>query len=156
MTQPPPQHILCAVRGGPESRATVARATAMALEFDAALTFFNIVDAEFLGHATPLPAPLKVVYRELREMGEFSLMILCDQARREGVERVRSVVRQGDIREQLHQMAVETNATILVMGRPVRSPGSNVFTTANYTAFVAELARAGHLQVVSVMPEQQA
>ena len=52
MTDQKPKHILCAVRGGQESRNTVVRAIDLALEYDARLTFFHILDAEFLGAAS--------------------------------------------------------------------------------------------------------
>jgi hypothetical protein len=47
-----PKHTLCAVRGGQESRNTVVHAINLALEHDARLTFFHVLDAEFLGAAT--------------------------------------------------------------------------------------------------------
>ena len=52
-----PDHIVCAVRGSPQSRATVTRAIDLALEHDARLTFFYAVDAEFLARThRPWPA----------------------------------------------------------------------------------------------------
>ncbi|MEZ4769290.1 MAG: hypothetical protein R2844_12790 [Caldilineales bacterium] len=48
--------IVCAIRGGPESSATVMGAIELALDTGACLTFFHIMDAEFLQHATIGPA----------------------------------------------------------------------------------------------------
>ena len=45
------EHIVCAVRGSPQSRATVTHAIDLALETNARLTFFYAVDAEFLAQA---------------------------------------------------------------------------------------------------------
>ncbi len=140
--------ILCAVRGGKESRQTVTRAIDLALEARARLTFFHVMDAEFLEHATI--GPLSVVYNELREMGEFAMLILCDRAQRRGVENVDYILREGNIRKQLYQIAIETQAEIMVVGRPTRSPGRNVFRSEDIDSFSAELEEMGNLQVILV------
>ncbi|MDX1689254.1 MAG: universal stress protein [Candidatus Promineifilaceae bacterium] len=139
------EQILCAVRGGPESRATVTYAIDLALETGARLTFFHALDAEFLGYATI--GPLSVIYQELQEMGEFTMLILVDRAQRRGVEDVDYVVSEGNVREQLRQVAIRTEAEVMVMGRPTRSPGSNVFQLREIEAFAAELAEEGGLKL---------
>jgi nucleotide-binding universal stress UspA family protein len=115
MTTPTIRQVACAVRGGPESRETVKRAIALALESGARLTFFHVMDAEFLGYATH--GTLRVVYHELREMGKFVMLILCDRARARGVTQVDYILREGNVQKQLCKLAVETGAEILVMGR---------------------------------------
>jgi nucleotide-binding universal stress UspA family protein len=150
MTSTKPGHIICAVRGGPESRETITRAIDLALESQAKLTFFHVLDAEFLEHATI--GPLSVVYQELVEMGKFAMVILRDRAQRRGVERVDYDVREGNIRKQLRQFAIETHADRMVMGRPVRSPGSNVFKADEFNDFVDELEREGNLKIIKVSP----
>ncbi len=147
-----PRHIVCAVRGGPESRDTVTRAVDLALDSGARLTFYRVMDAEFLEHATI--GPLSVVYSELAEMGTFAMLILCDRAQRRGVAQVDYIVQEGNILRQLRQFAVETQADLLVMGRPTRSPGRNVFKPAEFEAFVAELEQEADLRVV-VVPQRQ-
>jgi nucleotide-binding universal stress UspA family protein len=148
MTSEQTKHIICAVRGGPESRDTVTHAVDLALETGAGLTFFRVMDAEFLEHATV--GPLSVVYHELSEMGKFALLILSDRARRRGVAQVDYIVREGNIQKQLHQFISESHADVLVMGRPTRSPGSNVFKPAELDDFVAGLEREQDLRVVLV------
>jgi nucleotide-binding universal stress UspA family protein len=150
MSETPTRQIVCAVRGGPESRATVSRAIAMALETNARLTFFHVVDAEFLEYSTV--GPLSVVYRELEEMGKFAMLILCDRAERRGVSQVDYIIREGNIRKNLVRFAIETHATVMVMGQPTRSPGNNAFKASELEAFVAELEREGGLRVVQVTP----
>ncbi|MCO5190950.1 MAG: universal stress protein [Anaerolineae bacterium] len=145
-----PKHIICAVRGGAESRDTVTRAIELALEEDARLTFLHVMDAEFLQYA--IVGPLSVVYTELVEMGNFAMMILCDRAQRRGVKEVDYVVREGNIRKQLLQFAFATQAKVLVMGGPTRSPGTNVFEAEELVAFMAELERVGQIRVIPVTP----
>lgn len=151
MSERNPQHIICAVRGGPESRNTVTKAIDLALEYGARLSFLHILDAEFLEYATI--GPLSVVYRELNEMGAFAMLILVDRAERRGVERVDYVLREGDIRRGLIRFANETHAEMMVIGRPTRSPGRNVFKRAEFDRFVDELEQEAHLQIVKV-PEE--
>ena len=151
MTENRPKHIICAVRGGPESRATVSHAIHMALETRVPLTFLHILDAEFLGYATI--GPLSLVYEELVEMGTFAMLILCDRAQRRGVEQVDYIVREGNIRKQLIQFAVETKAEVMVMGKPTRSPGKNVIKPDEFEAFVKALEVEGNIQIIQVTPE---
>ncbi len=153
MTSPMPRHIICAVRGGPESRETVTRAIDLALEAGARLTFFHVMDAEFLEYATV--GPLSVVYHELVEMGTFSMLILCDRAQRRGVAQVDYVVREGNIRKQLRQFAIETRAEVMVMGQPTRSPGRNVFGPDEFAVFVAEVEPEGDLTIITVTPHSE-
>jgi nucleotide-binding universal stress UspA family protein len=145
MTSEETKRIICAVRGGPESRDTVTHAVDLALESGARLTFFRVMDAEFLEHATV--GPLSVVYHELSEMANFALLILCDRARRRGVTQVDCIVREGNIQKQLYQFISESHADVLVVGRPTRSPGRNVFKPAELDLFVAELEREQGLRV---------
>lgn len=148
-----PQHVICAVRGGPESRKTVTHAIDLALQLGARLTFFRVMDAEFLSHATV--GPLSIVYRELHELARFAMLILCDRARRRGVTKVDYIVREGDIRAQLRLRAAGARGEVLVIGHPTRSPGPNVFKAAELDAFVAELEREGDLRVIIVRPSQR-
>jgi nucleotide-binding universal stress UspA family protein len=151
MTKSMPQHIICAVRGGPESRETVTRAIDLALEYGARLTFLHILDAEFLEYATI--GPLSVVYHELNEMGTFTMLILSDRAQRRGVEQVDYVLVEGNIRDGLIRYANETKAEMMVVGRPTRGPSRNVFKIAEFDDFVAELEQEGGLTIIKVPAE---
>jgi len=142
------KQILCAVRGGPESRETVTYAIDLTLKTGARLTFFHALDAEFLDYATI--GPLSIVYQELVEMGKFTMLILCDRAQRRGVAEVNYVVREGNIRKQLYQAAIETKAEVMVMGRPTRSPTQNVFKFDEMESFATELEKEGQLRLILV------
>jgi nucleotide-binding universal stress UspA family protein len=98
---------------------------------------------------------LSVVYRELNEMGTFTMLILVDRADRRGVEQVDYVLPEGDIREELTRYAIDTQAEMMVIGRPTRSPGRNVFKIANFDDFVADLEQKAQLKIVRVPTEQQ-
>ena len=143
------KQILCAVRGGPESRETVTKAVDLALETGAKLTFFHAMDAEFLGQAA-IGRTLSGIYNELVEMGKFTMLILVDRAQRRGVENVDFIIREGNIRKQLMQIAIETKAEVMIVGRPTRGPTTNVFKMGEMEAFAEELAKEGSLKVVFV------
>ena len=147
------KHILCAVRGGQESRNTVVRAIDLALEHNAHLTFLHILDAEFLGAASLTMAPVRSIYEQLHEMGDFTMLILCDRATRRGVTKVDYKVMEGDIKQLLSKEALETHADIIVMGRPVRSPGSNLFNKEEFEAFIRFLEEDTDPHIVVVTPD---
>lgn len=150
MTVTPIRQVVCAVRGGPESGETVKRAIALALESGATLTFFHVLDAEFVGHATH--GTLRVVYHELQEMGKFVMLILCDRARARGVAHVDYILREGNVLAQLRTLATDTPADALVIGRPTKSSTKNLFKIDQMDALVAELVQAGRLRVIPVDP----
>jgi nucleotide-binding universal stress UspA family protein len=148
------EHIVCAVRGSPQSRATVTRAIDLALEHEARLTFFYAVDVEFLSRTT-VRGPLSVVYRELVEMSEFTMLILKDRAERRGVAQVDSIIHEGDVRTQLLDLIREVRPDVLVLGWPLRGAGRPRFKPDDFRAFVAELGREGNtcIEVAPTPPD---
>jgi RNase H-fold protein (predicted Holliday junction resolvase) len=68
------------------------------------------------------------------------------------VQKVDSIVREGNVRKQLHEFALETHADVMVMGRPTRSPGSNTFKPDEFDAFVADLEEDADLRIEVVEP----
>ena len=140
------ERIVCAVRGSPQSRATVTRAIDLALEHNARLTFFYAVDVEFLSRTT-VRGPLSVVYRELTDMSEFTMLILKDRAERRGVAHVDFIIREGDVRTQLLDLVREMQPEVLVLGWPLRGAGRPLFKPDEFKAFVAELEREGNVRV---------
>jgi nucleotide-binding universal stress UspA family protein len=144
------KHIVCAVRGRPESRTTVTRAVDLALEHQAPITFLHVIDAEFLEHATV--APLSVVYKELVEMARFAMLILCDRAQRRGVRTVDYIVMEGNIRKQLRQFAIDTQADLMIMGAPTPGPGKNVFKQEELKQFIREMEQESNLRIIQIAP----
>lgn len=150
MMQNPVEHIVCAVRGKPTSRRTVKRAIDLALEHKAKLTFIHVVNAEFLGPATPTMSPLRMVYRRLKEMGEFAMLILVDRAERRGVEQADYRIREGNIPAQLLALVEELDGEILVIGRPLKEPGKAVFAQEEFEQFVKRLEVGKGMQIIQV------
>ena len=149
------EHIICAVRGQPESRKTVTRAIDLALEHDAHLTFCLVIDVEFLGQSAPTMTPLRAAYRQLEDLGEFSMLILCDRAERRGVKEVEYLIRKGNIPEQLHRLVKEIGAEVMVMGRPVPGMRRSIFTPAEIDAFVERLEQEAGIQIIQVVYDEK-
>jgi nucleotide-binding universal stress UspA family protein len=139
-------HIVCAVRGSSQSRATVTRAIDLALDHDARLTFFYAIDVEFLARTT-VRGPLSVIYRELIDMSEFAMLILKDRAERRGVAQVDFIIREGDVRTQLLDLVREMQPEVLVLGWPLRGAGRPRFKPDEVRAFVDELEQEGNTRV---------
>ncbi len=130
-------HIVCALRGRPESRATVTKAIDLARENDAQLTFVHVFNADFMGSAAPTMTSVQVVYRQLESMSRFVMELLCDRARRRGVEKVDCALRSGDIPTQLLKVMNEFKADGLVIGKPSKDTEiGGVFTAEEYDQFI--------------------
>jgi nucleotide-binding universal stress UspA family protein len=146
------RHIICAVRGRPESRETVTRAIDLAIEHDARLTFLHVMDADFVEHATV--GPLSVIYQELKGMGEFTMMILKDRAERRGVQEVDYIIREGNIIKQIRKFAIETHAEMMVVGKPKDRPGRNIFRAHEFEDFMNRLEKDGNITIIRVDPDK--
>jgi len=93
---------------------------------------------------------LRGIFGELMEMGKFAMMILVDRAQRRGVENVDYIIREGNVRKQLKQIANDTHAEIMILGRPTRGPTANIFKKNEMEEFAEELALEGNLKVIVV------
>jgi nucleotide-binding universal stress UspA family protein len=143
MTIHPPKHILCAVRSRPGAEETVQRAINLALESGAKLTFCQIVDTDFVDRFSLRGSSRKAAYQEITEMAEFALMMIRDQAKREGVSDVDTVIRTGGVRRTLHQLVDELGIDMLVLGRPKKMATQDVFNQKRLDAFVAGFEEKG-------------
>lgn len=143
MTQKPVTHILCAVRSRPGGEETVSRAIDLALETGAKLTFCQIVDTGFLNRLSSRGSARKAAHKEMTDMAEFALSIICDKAEARGVAEVDYIVRTGSVRQALLELVAETEADLLVLGRPKQMPGRSTFSNRARSEFIAQLEAAG-------------
>lgn len=134
--------ILCPVRGTRRSEKTINRAIELALEGNACLSFLFILDLEFLGHATV--AKIKLMTDELRETGLFVLDFVGARARRRGVEQVDTHVLEGTVDDVIPRAAADLEATTVVMGRPIRTPGVTNLSKRRIEDLVATLRETGY------------
>jgi nucleotide-binding universal stress UspA family protein len=140
------QHIICAVRGGPESQETASSAIDLALQAEAKLTLFHVVDPGCLDCGDI--ARSSAAYREYLEKSESTMHTLRIQARQRGVTHVDLILREGDTRHELRQLAVETDAELMVLGRPRSDSERSIFTQQEFHEFLAGLDFGGDLRTI--------
>jgi nucleotide-binding universal stress UspA family protein len=143
MGQQLPKHILCAVRSRPGGEETVDRAIKLALKTGARLTFCQIIDTGFLNRFSSRGSARKVAQKELTDMAEFALSIICDQAEAKGVADVDYILRTGNVRHALLELVNETDADLLVLGRSKPMPGHSAFPDQTRNEFIAQLEATG-------------
>ena len=144
-------HVVCALRGGVESKETASGAIELARKARARLTLVHIVDPGCIDCGDL--ARTSAAYRQYLEDAESNLQTLARQARHSGVPEVEIQLREGDTRRELRQLAVETDAELLVLGHPGADPERNLFGSDEFHQFIAELDFGGDLRTVQVRPK---
>ena len=137
--------IVCAVRGGPASQPTIARAIALAQETGLPLYFLYVVNLDFLSH-TPT-SRVHTISEEMHEMGKFILLLAQEWASRQGIS-AEGVVRHGNVGEELIGLCHELEADYLVLGRPEVEQEDTVFTHDLLGEFVARTEELTGARVV--------
>jgi nucleotide-binding universal stress UspA family protein len=137
--------IVCAIRGGPHSQATISRAIRLAQETDLVLHFLYVVNLDFLTYTTS--SRVRTISEEMRQMGEFILLAAQSSALADGVT-AETLVRQGDVGEEIVKLCRELAADYLVMGQPQIQQEESLFTQERLQAFVAETEEQTGAQVI--------
>jgi nucleotide-binding universal stress UspA family protein len=125
--------IVCAIRGGPDSQPTIARAIALAQETNLPLNFLYIVNLDFLTHTTG--SRIQTITEEMHQMGEFILLTAQATAAQHGVE-AEGFVRHGDVREEIIGLCREVAADYLVLGQPKTEQGECIFSGDELAQFI--------------------
>lgn len=109
--------ILCATRGGEASIRTQEAAISNAKESKRELVFIYIFDMEFLAHAS-YALRQDLITEEMEKMAEFLMAMAVERAEKEKVA-ARFLIRQGAFVEELRAAALEEEATLVILGRPI-------------------------------------
>lgn len=117
--------IVCAIRGGPASQPTIAKAIALGKETGLPLYFLYVVNLDFLSHTAS--SRVYTISEQMRQMGEFILLAAQDTAARQGV-RAEGVVRHGNVGEEIIGLCHDVIADYVVMGLPKMQREDAVFT----------------------------
>jgi nucleotide-binding universal stress UspA family protein len=128
--------IVCAVRGGPASQPTIARAIALAQETGQPLYFLYVVNLDFLSQ-TPT-SRVHTISQEMHQMGEFILLMAQEMSARQGIS-AEGVVRHGSVGDELTGLCQELEADYLMVGRPKIEREDTVFTHDQLHEFVARI-----------------
>jgi nucleotide-binding universal stress UspA family protein len=125
--------IVCAVRGGPASQPTIAKAIALARETGLPLYLLYVVNLDFLSQAAT--SRVHTISQEMHEMGEFILLMAQETAIRQGIS-AEPVVRHGNVAEELIGLCHELEADYLVLGKPKLHREDSFFTQELLREFV--------------------
>jgi nucleotide-binding universal stress UspA family protein len=137
--------IVCAVRGGPASQPTIARAISLAQETGLSLYFVYVVNLDFLTHTTS--TRVHTISEQMSQMGEFILLTAQDTAGRQGVA-AEGVVRHGNVGEEIIGLCHDIAADYLVLGVPRFQQEDTVFTQEMLHQFVAHTEEQTGAKVV--------
>jgi nucleotide-binding universal stress UspA family protein len=130
--------IICAIRGGPNSQPTIARAIALAQETGLSLHFLYVVNLDFLSHTTS--SRVHTISQEMHQMGEFILLTAQSAAAAQGVT-AQGLVRQGNVREEIIALCHELAADYLVVGQPQVGREESVFTQELLARFIERIEK---------------
>ena len=107
--------IICAVRGGPASQPTIARAIALAQQTGHPLHFLYIVNLDFLAQSVMHHKDFAA--HEMAHLGEFIILMAQERAAAAGITAF-SDVRHGKFLEELLALCKELEAGYVVLGHP--------------------------------------
>lgn len=117
--------IVCAIRGGPASLVTIEEAVEFASEKALPLYFVYIVNLDFLTHTAS--SRVRTITEEMREMGDFILLIAQEKSQALGVA-AQGIVRQGIVGEEIIDVCKEIGADYVILGQPLGQEEKDVFT----------------------------
>jgi nucleotide-binding universal stress UspA family protein len=137
--------IVCAIRGGPDSGATIARAITLAQETEQPLYFLYIVNLDFMSRTSS--TRVQVISQEMHEMGEFILLSARAEAEAQGIT-AQGVVRHGNVVQEIVAFCREITANYLVVGQPRFQDEESIFTQALLAQFVQQAEEQTGAKVV--------
>jgi nucleotide-binding universal stress UspA family protein len=126
--------IVCAVRGGPASKPTIAKAIALARETGLPLYFLYVVNLDFLSQ-TPT-SRVHTISQEMHQMGEFILLMAQETSARQGIS-AEGMVRHGSVTEEVIGLCQDLETNYLVLGKPQVEREDTVFTQDLLREFIA-------------------
>jgi nucleotide-binding universal stress UspA family protein len=137
--------IVCAIRGGPDSQATIATAIALAQRTHLSLHFLYVVNLDFLSYTSS--SRVHTIRKEMWQMGEFILLTAQAAASAQGIT-AEGLVRDGDVGEEIITLCHELAANYLVLGRPQVHQEESLFTHELMEQFVRQTEEQTGAKVV--------
>jgi nucleotide-binding universal stress UspA family protein len=138
--------IVCAIRGGPASRPTIAKSIQLAEETGLTLYFLYVVNLDFLSRTSS--SRVHLISKQMQDMGEFILLTAQAEAEIKGIK-TEGIVRQGNIRDEIISLCQETNADYVVLGKPKKqTEEENVFTREHLNEFGQRIAEESGSKII--------
>ena len=105
--------IVCAIRGGPESQQTIARAISLAQSSGLPLHFLYVVNLEFLSRTSG--SRVQTISAEMEQLGKFILLAAQTSAAALGVSAF-THVRHGKVDDEIINLCQDVGASFVVVG----------------------------------------
>ncbi len=143
--------IVCAIRGGPQSRPTIDKAINLADSLSLPLYFLFVVNLDFLSHS--ITTRTQSISKEMHQMGMFILLTAQSLAEARSVHAER-VVRHGNVAEEIISLSCEVEANYVVLGSPVKEHEENVFSQDRLRDFTQRIEAESGAEVVLVKVDE--
>jgi nucleotide-binding universal stress UspA family protein len=137
--------ILCAIRGGPSSRPTVATSIQLAQDTGETIYFLYVVNLDFLTHSSS--SKTNHISQELHEMGEFILLSAQEQAEENGVLS-EGVIREGRVVEEIITFCAEQDPLFVILGRPEEEGEDNLLSLERLQQFADRIKEVCQAEVI--------
>jgi hypothetical protein len=137
--------IICALRGGLDSRATITRAVAMAQEVSLPVHFLYVVNRELVSDTAVRDA--HTVVDQLRKMGNSIVLVAQAIANSHGIP-AQGAVRYGCVEDEINGLVHDVDADYLILSQPHGQRETNAFTPERLARFKARVEREAGVKVV--------
>lgn len=137
--------IVCAIRGGPRSRSTIAEAISLAREISHPLCLLYVVNLDSMPRSGGCQAGL--ILERMRQLGESVLLGAQELAKAQGIV-AEHRVRHGNVGEEISGLCHELDADYLVLGQPGPNKEDDVFTPARLAGFVDRVQKQTGARVI--------
>ena len=137
--------ILCAIRGGPSSRPTIATSIQLAQETGETIYFLYVVNLDFLTHSSS--SKTNHISQEIHDMGEFILLSAQEQASEAGAK-AEGVIREGQVVEEIISYCEEQSPIYVILGQPEEEGEDNLLSLERLQTFADRINGACQAQVI--------
>lgn len=137
--------ILCAIRGGPSSRPTIATSIQLSQETDETIYFLYVVNLDFLTHSSS--SKTNNISQELHDMGEFILLSAQEQAAEAGAH-AEGVIREGRVVDEIISYCEEQSPIYVILGRPEEEGEDNLLSIERLQIFADRIKEVCQAQVI--------
>ena len=141
--------IVCAIRGGPVSRATQDRAIELARDGGHQLAFLHVVEQSLVDLHSGVRSG--AILEELRHLGEFIIAMAQERAQAAGVK-AEGAVRLGHVPDEIIKYTRERNADFLVLGSSQHALLSRLLHRDRSDEFAQRVREETGATVITVPP----
>lgn len=137
--------IICAIRGGPSSQSTIERSIDLSLKNGQTIYFLYVVNLDFLTHSSS--SRFERIKKDISQMGEFILLDAQEKAQKQQTD-AEIVIADGDVVEEIIQLALEKAADYIILGTPVKENENNIFVPAKFQKTIKYITEETQAKVI--------